>query len=76
MPTVLPIALADKPLTVNGSVAAFGNNVVGRKAITLERDLFVNAATQPAEIFNFQPKYYYLLHEVIKEPEFISGAPP
>lgn len=70
------IALPDKPLVINGSVVALGNNVVGGKAIALERDLFAAASLFPAETFNYQPRYYYLLFEIIKEPEFINNLPP
>jgi len=67
------IALPDKPLTINGSViTTFGSD----NNIYLERDLFLQATVQPAEIINFQPKYYYILREVIKEPEIIREEPP
>lgn len=74
-----PIALKDKKLTINGSVFAFGNNVttpVAGKAIKLERDLFQTSTSEPGEVFNLEPKYFYLLKDIIKPPEYIKESPP
>lgn len=77
-----PISLPDKTLTINGSVAAFGNNVPinppysANKAIKLERDLYQTSTTQPGEIFKMEPRYFYILKDLIKAPEYIKESPP
>lgn len=70
------VALADKALTIKGAVSAYGKNALDNKAIKLQRDLFSMSTLQPGEIFIFEPKYYYILKDIIKEPEYIKEAQP
>jgi hypothetical protein len=70
-----PIVLPDKTLTINGAVYAFGQQT-GGKALNLQRDLLATNTTQPAEIFNLDPKYFYILRNVIKAPEYIQESAP
>lgn len=71
------LALKDKQLRLNGSVIAYGATISGEEqAINLERDLFADSKTTPAEIFTLQPKYYYIFRQIIKEPQQFFEKPP
>ena len=58
----------DSPLTINGSVYAFGR-------VCLNRTLANNS--NPAEIINFAPRYLYLFREIVGESKslFLEEAP-
>lgn len=71
------ISLPDRQLNLNGSVLAYGAGIsLTDQAINLQRDLFAESTSKPGEIFNFQPKYYYVFRQIIREPQRTSEVPP
>ncbi len=71
------VSLPDKQVTLKGSVIAYGSGLSGiEQSINLERDLFGESLTKPGEIFTFEPKYYSIFREIIKEPIKLNEPPP